>query len=135
MSQVRMGYVVPITGGQARFDIVAPAPVENLMLFVPSDGQVILKAPGLAAAGTHEVHGKAMRCYQASGLAVGARTSVVIGGLGAGRQADAAGESSWGGARTVAMVGTGAMLLCLALVVLARRRSKPDAGGKADGKA
>ena len=81
MSQIRMGYVVPITGGQAKFNIVAPAPVENLMLFVPNDGQVISQAPGLAAAGTHEVHGKAMRLLRASGLAVGARTSVVIGGL------------------------------------------------------
>jgi hypothetical protein len=123
MSQIRMGYVVPITGGQAKFDIVAPAPVDNLMLFVPSGGQASSQAPGLAPAGTHEVHGKTMQCYQAAGLAAGARTPVVIGGLGADGHAEPAGDSFWSGAHTVAVVGAGAMLVCLALVVVVRRRA------------
>jgi hypothetical protein len=35
LSQIRMGYVVPITAGRAKFDIVAPASVDNLMLLPP----------------------------------------------------------------------------------------------------
>jgi hypothetical protein len=135
MSQIRMAYIVPITGGQAKFDIVAPAPVENLMLFVPSDGHVMSQAPGLMPAGAHEVHGKSMQCYQAAGLAAGARTSVAIGGLGVGHPGDGVGESSLGGAYAVVLIGLGAMLVCLALVFLARRRGRPASGGKADGKA
>ena len=134
-TELQFSYIVPAVEGSAMIDVVAPAPVERMMVIVP-EGMALDAADSLRDGGTQAMGGKAVRFYVASDLAAGQATGLSVTGLGpapapAGEAtavpANAPVSTSGGVAKIVAAVG-GIVLLLAAIVVFFRSSAKPAVG-------
>lgn len=134
-TELQFSYIVPAVEGSAMIDVVAPAPVERMMVIVP-EGMALDAADSLRDGGTQAMGGKAVRFYVASDLAAGQATGFSVTGLGpapapAGEAtavaANAPVSTSGGVAKIVAAVG-GIVLLLAAIIVFFRSSPKPAVG-------
>jgi hypothetical protein len=76
-TQYQISYVLPLDHGQAKVQLVAPAAVGRLMVFMPEDGSTYT-AEGLGQPESSPSPQGTMRIYKAQDLAAQARASLAI---------------------------------------------------------
>ncbi len=79
-SQYRVIYTVPVTNGSSQFAFSAPAPVKNLMMFVPDDGTTV-KVDGLVAGGVANMGNGKTRFFKGADLKQGAEVKISLSGI------------------------------------------------------
>jgi hypothetical protein len=79
-SQYRVIYTVPVTNGSSQFAFSAPAPVKNLMMFVPDDGTTV-KVDGLVAGGVANMGNGKTRFFKGADLRQGAEVKISLSGI------------------------------------------------------
>ena len=125
-SLFRLGYTVPTHDGHAQLVVVAPAPVERLVVFAPGQDPD-LHSEDLEKGEVYSVKGKAMRLYQKTNVAAGAKLALTLGSTmhHPHPQPDQSKDESLHRSRMLAGAGGGAILV-VALAVLVIRRPRKN---------
>jgi hypothetical protein len=76
-AEARINYVIPASQGTAKFKVTTPAPVQNMILFLPDDGSPA-KVEGLEAAGVHEMGDHRSRMFRGSDLKAGQEVTIEV---------------------------------------------------------
>jgi hypothetical protein len=105
VSQYRISYTLPVSGGNAELAFATPAPVGHLMVFIPDDGSTV-SALGVSDGGVASMGGGKTRFYKASDVAPGTLVKLNISGITA-RATAAALEGASPAARDAAAVNAG----------------------------
>ncbi|HDZ20982.1 MAG TPA: hypothetical protein ENH80_12260 [Phycisphaerae bacterium] len=128
-SRFDLRYRLPATDNQANVEIVAPAPVKNMIVFVPDDQTHVHTDDLTAADRVYEVGDKMMRGFKAVDLPAGKQIAMTITNLPEPRaHKDRVIDRSLKRARILAAVGGGVMLILTVLVLLIKPAGKagPD---------
>jgi hypothetical protein len=80
VSQYRIGYTLPVTGGKAEIAFTTAAPVKHLMVFLPDDGSQV-QADGIGNAGVADMGGGKTRFFRSTDVAGGAAVKLNISGI------------------------------------------------------
>lgn len=80
MNQMRLEYRVSATAGSATLTLTAPAPVRQLMVFVPQEFSQAVPE-GLTVTEVYNVQGSPMQGFVAGGLQAGQAVSLTVGGF------------------------------------------------------
>ena len=121
-TEFRFSYVIPVEDDSVAFDIVAPAPADQVLVVFPDDFKV-QHVDGLTLSGTDRGGPRPVVAYTTANLGRGQRASLVLAGLGTPPPlSDGAGGAA-GFAKIAAAVG-GAVLLVLAVVIVLTRSGR-----------
>jgi hypothetical protein len=124
-TEYRFSYSIPAEDGAVDLDIVAPAPVDHLLVILPEDISV-RQVEGLTPSGTDRSGPRPVVAYRAADLGRGQRAGLSLAGLGAAPTLNDGSGGVAGFAKIAAAVGGGALLLLGVIIVLVRSgRSAP----------
>jgi hypothetical protein len=122
-TQYQISYLLPLDHDKAKIELIAPATVGQLMVFMPEDGNTVT-ARGLGTPQTTQTPQGAMRFYKAQGLAVNAAASLEI--VKTTQHAGAMGpQSSSDLPKVIAAIGGGSLLAIGAAVALYKSPRHP----------
>ena len=118
--EFQINYIVPVKNGAAKWTIVAPATVDQLIVFAPAD-QSTVTVDGAKDGGTMDMGQGPMHMFRGAGIKAGQVVTLSFTGLAsvAATSPAAAAPGNW--ARNIGAIGAGVVILLGSALLLVRR--------------
>ncbi|MHC4413770.1 MAG: hypothetical protein ACYS0G_00645 [Planctomycetota bacterium] len=127
-TEMKFSYLVPADHGSAWIDIVAPAPVDHLMVVVPDELETAA-AEGLVTGGSQVIGDRRVRSLMAGGQARGDVASISLTGLTTMASEPGGGRRSAALAKIVAAAGGGLILVLAVIIIFSKSARSPAPAG------